>query len=352
MNKNKKWFLAVSVATMLTANGIVMAATTNQAQPDNKSSKQTTAAAHKDFAKKGGMKAFQGEHKALLDFLKIDAKTFEAEVKDGKSLASIAQGQGISEQALKDFMVDRVSKGVDLAVKEGRIPANEADQTKAKIEQRVADMISGKVPMRGHHPGGPAHFNNAKLLEVLKMNNESLKTEMKAGKSLVTIGKEHGVSEQTIKDLMIQQMNQRIAEGVQSGRITAEKAEQMKSGMDKHVSAMINGKGPMRGHHSAGHARFNNAKLLEALKMDNESLKTEMKAGKSLVTIGKEHGVTEQTIKDIMVQQMTQRIDAGVQSGRITADKAEQMKSNMDQRISDMINGTGAMHKHERSSEK
>jgi hypothetical protein len=42
---------------------------------------------------------------------------------------------------------------------------------------------------------------------------------------------------------------------------------------------------------------------------------------------------------------MNQRIEDGVKSGKITADKAEQMKANVEQRATDMINGNGPMHK-------
>jgi hypothetical protein len=244
MKMNKRWFLAVSVATMLTANGLVMAATTSDKQ-ENLNEKRPTTVAKGDFMKKGGMKGSHGDHKALLEFLKLDAQTFQAAMKDGKSFVTIAKEQGISEQELKEFMVEQMSKHVEQKEKEGRGPDHKVKLTKADIEKRVSDMINGKAPMRGHGPMGHTPFDNSKLLQLLKIDDASFKTEMKAGKSLVAIAKDHDVSEQTLKDFMINQKNQRIDEAVKAGRIQEDKAVQMKANIEKHVSDMINGKGPM-----------------------------------------------------------------------------------------------------------
>ncbi|SMC51564.1 hypothetical protein [Sporomusa malonica] len=187
----------------------------------------------------------------------------------------------------------------------------------------------------------------SELIELLKIDEQTLKAELKAGKTLNAIAGEHGVSEQVLKDFAIKQMTQHVEEGVKAGRISAEQAEKMKDNMAERVSQMINGKGPMgQGHgRMAGHAPFGDSKLLELLKVDAETLKNELKADKTLVAIAGEHGVSEQALKDFLVEQMTQRIDEGVNAGRISAEKAEKMKADMVDRVSQMINGQGPMHK-------
>lgn len=82
------------------------------------------------------------------------------------------------------------------------------------------------------------------------MSDESLKNEIKNGKTLVEIAKEQGVSEETLKTTLVEQMMQRIEEGVKAGRISADKAEQMKANLKKHVSDMMNGKRPMHSEHN------------------------------------------------------------------------------------------------------
>ena len=89
---------------------------------------------------------------------------------------------------------------------------------------------------------------------------------------------------------------------------------------------------------------FGNEKLLALLKTDAQTLKTELQSGKTLVAIAQEKGVSEQSLKSFMIEQMTARIDEGVKSGRLTAEKAEQMKANLDERVTKMINNQGFSH--------
>lgn len=186
--------------------------------------------------------------------------------------------------------------------------------------------------------------HHAKLLELLKIDDATFRADMHAGKTLAAIAKEHGVSEQTLKDFIIKDMTQRIEEGVQAGRISADKAEKMKSDMDKRVTDMINGKGPMHHGPRLGHGLFDNPNLLALLKVDAEQLRTEMCAGKTLAAVADEHGVSAQELKDFMVKDFTDRIDADVTAGRLSADRAEQMKANLDAHVTDMINGKAFKH--------
>lgn len=342
MNKNKKWLIAVSIATMVAANGLVMAATPAQ-QNDTRTDGARHAFANKgDFADQGKMRGFHGDDSKLLELLKIDAETLRTEIRAGKTLVAIAQEQGVSEQTLQEFMVKELTQRIDDGVKAGRLTSEQAENMKKDMDKKVSDMINGKMPMRGHGPmRGLA--DNTKLLALLKIDAQTLKTEMQAGKTLVTIAKEHGVSEKSLKSFIVKDMTQRIDEGVKAGRLSEDQAKNMKKDLDKRVSDMINGKGPMHGPmHGPGF--FHDEKLLALLKTDAETLKTELKAGKTLVEIAQEQGVSEQTLKNYMIERMTERIDEGVKSGRLTAEQAQQRKADMDKRVSDMINGKGFPH--------
>lgn len=242
MTKSKKWLVAVSVAAIFAVSGAVMAATSSDTQnPQDCKRPSATQKVHNGEMKKN----FKADRQALLDLLKIDGETFKAELKAGKTMVTIAKEHGVSEKKLKSFIVDQRTKRIDEGVKAGRITAERADKMKNNMEQRVSDMINGKAPMhRGdrmrHHM-----FANEELLALLKIDAETMRNELKAGKTLVAIADERGVSEQQLKDVMVKSMTQRIDKGVETGRIAAEKAEQMKANLDQRVSDMINGKGHM-----------------------------------------------------------------------------------------------------------
>ncbi len=345
MNKKNKWFLALGVAAMVTANGIVMAAVPADTQNPMDGKRQA-------FVGQGhrpDMKGFKEDYAKLLAFLKIDDATFRTEMKAGKTMVAIAKEHGVSEKALKNFITKQMTSRIEEGVKGGWLTAEQAAKMKAGMANHVADMINGKGPVGGGfgHMRGHAPFEDAKLLALLKVDADTLKSELQAGKTLVAVAGEHGVSEQTLKDFLVQQMTARIDEGVKAGRLTADQAEAMKAKLADHVTAMINGQGPMHGGFGGmhGHAPFEDANLLALLNMDADSLKQELQAGKTLAAIAGEHNVSEQALKDFLVQQMTERIDASVKAGKITADKAEKMKANLADRVADMINGKGPMHR-------
>jgi ribosomal protein S20 len=95
---------------------------------------------------------------------------------------------------------------------------------------------------------GPNLFHNEKLLNLLNLDADSLKTEIKDGKSLLTIAEEHGVSEQSLKETLQNEMTQRIDQGVKEGRLSEDKAQQIKGNMANHIDDMIHGKIPMKNH--------------------------------------------------------------------------------------------------------
>jgi transposase-like protein len=251
MNKNKKWFLAISVATMIATNGIAMAATTTDQQDTGKTKRPA-------FATKGEMmqkRAMHGDHSALLSFLKIDAETFKADMKAGKSLVTIAKEHGKSEKQLKDFIIKQMSARIDEGVKAGKLDAERAKELKANMQDRVTDMINGKGQFHAGRGAMKSHpMDHSKLLEFLKTDAQTLKADLKEGKSLVAIAKEHGVSERELKKFMVNQMTERINEGVKAGKISADKAKEMKTNLEERVSQMINGTAPiMIKAHRAGH---------------------------------------------------------------------------------------------------
>jgi predicted transcriptional regulator len=237
MHKHIKWFLAMSVATMITANGIVMAAVAPE-QPDSHDTQRSVFAAITQFVE-------AGDNKALLELLKVDAETLKSEMKAGKSLAAIANEHGISEKTLKDFILAQVNRQVEAGIQSGRIDVDKVAQVRAEVEQRITDIINNRglifnpdsVFISGQK------LDNTKLLELLNIDAEALQAEINAGRTLVSIANEQGISEKTLKEFIVQQVKQYLEEGVASGRISADMVEQMKANMEQRISEMINAKG-------------------------------------------------------------------------------------------------------------
>ncbi len=337
MNKKSKWLLAVSLATVVTGSGIVMAATNNtdqqQGNPEGKGNRPHRAH-HTGFGKM--------DNTALLDLLKIDAATLRSEFAAGKTLGQIAGEHGVAEQAVIELVKEQMTAHIDADVKAGRLTAEQGAQMKAGVAQKAEQMVQKGPGALGHR--GPGMMNDKALLDLLKIDAATFRSDFAAGKTLSQIAGEHGVAEQAVIDLIKAQMTAHIDEGVKSGHLTAQQGEQMKAGVAQKVEQFVQ-KGPGAfggplGHRGQG--MMNNTALLDLLKIDAATLRSEFGAGKTLSQIAGEHGVAEQAVINLVKEEMTTRIDQGVKAGRLTAEQGEKMKADAAQRAEQMVkNGPG-----------
>jgi transposase-like protein len=74
-----------------------------------------------------------------------------------------------------------------------------------------------------------------------------------------------------------------------------------------------------------------------AIGIDANQLRQEL-AGKSLADVARAHGIDPSTVASALKTEATTRIDQAVTAGRLTADQANAMKQNLDQRINEQLN--------------
>jgi hypothetical protein len=86
---------------------------------------------------------------ALTDLLGLDAQELREQLRDGATLADIAEDQGVDPQAVVDELVGELEERMDNAVENGRIDQTEADEKLAEAEARIADMVENGRPERG-----------------------------------------------------------------------------------------------------------------------------------------------------------------------------------------------------------
>ena len=180
------------------------------------------------------------------------------------------------------------------------------------------------------------------------------------GKSLAEIGAEHNVSRQEITNLVLKHMNQHLDKGVAEGRLTAEKANEMRSHATEKAQEMVDGKhmgfdkkhgDKKEGHKQPMHNKQNQQELLNLLQIDEPTFKQEKDSGHSLAQIAEAHNVARQDVVDLMVKHMNQHIDKGLTDGRLTEEKANEMKSHAVEKAEKMIDHT-MMEQHQKHERK
>lgn len=81
------------------------------------------------------------------------------------------------------------------------------------------------------------------------------------------------------------------------------------------------------------------AGLAEALGLDPGELGEALRSGQTLAEVAEANGVERQVVVDALVAGMSERIDRGVASGRISADRATELKAGAPERAEQVVDG-------------
>lgn len=132
---------------------------------------------------------------------------------------------------------------------------------------------------------------------------------------------------------------------VDDGTITAAQADavvaQLKESLPERGGRFGHGGPGHRGGGVFGHVLGEASDVVTGvLGIDTETLVTELRAGKSLADIATENGVEPQAVIDAIVAEATTQIDQAVTDGKIDADRAEQVKADLVDHVTDLVNGT------------
>ncbi len=98
-------------------------------------------------------------------------------------------------------------------------------------------------------------------------------------------------------------------------------------------------RGQHRGQGQRGPGGPNLESLAEVLGTDAQSLGEQLRGGQSLADIAAENGVDTQALVDTIVDGIEERVQAGIDSGRIDQDKADEILADAETKAQDVIDG-------------
>lgn len=87
-----------------------------------------------------------GDLDAAAKYLELAEDELHGELRDGKTLAEIAEEQGRRVAGLIQAIVDDVSKRLDQAVTDGRLTEEQADAITEGLEERITELVNGEPP--------------------------------------------------------------------------------------------------------------------------------------------------------------------------------------------------------------
>ncbi|WP_421617204.1 hypothetical protein ACAF76_018985 [Brevibacillus sp. TJ4] len=285
------------------------------------------------------------ENTELLTLLGLQAEELRTELVAGKTLAEIAESQGVEKQELVDLLTTAEAERLAAAVEAGKLTQEQADGMKAKLAERAEQQVNnpgfgGREGMGGKGFGG--FFHSEELLTLLGLQAEELRTELAAGKTLAEIAESQGVEKQDVIDLLTTAEAERLAAAVEAGKLTQEQADGMKAKLAERVEQQVNnpGFGGREGMGGKGFGGFfHSEELLTLLGLQAEELRTELAAGKTLAEIAEAKGVVKQDVIDLLVAPQTEKLAAAVEAGKLTQEQADERQARLEESVSKKVEG-------------
>ncbi|AZN43195.1 hypothetical protein [Paenibacillus albus] len=340
MNKTMKAIsLTAAIAAMIPLSAYAATnTTTTTTSTTNTTATQQQGKFNMHFEKKGGF----GVSQEVLDLLKLDAAALKEKLAAGKTLAQVAEEQGVSRDALKQALTTAFDKQ----------QAAEKQAYSDNLDKLVDSQSVGGGGKGGFGMGfgGKGGFNsgiktdiNAVAAAVLDMTADDVNTTLKSeNKSLAELAADKGIDVQKVIDAVKKAIIDDLNASVTAGDLTQEQADKTIAEAATIAENGVNNKGGRMKMEGRGRFGLDSTALsyvATALSMNADDLKTALASGKTLADVAKDKGVAVQNVINAVKQTIVDSINAAVTAGKLTQEQADAQIANADTQATNWVNG-------------
>jgi hypothetical protein len=171
-----------------------------------------------------------------------------------QAIIADAAGQlGVQPDALTKALKKAIENQIDAEVKAGRLTKEQGDALKKRVESGDYPLL-GLGGLRGGPHGffGPG-FGHHRLLfgrglddaaTYLGLTESQLRTELQNGKTLAQVAKDKGKTVDGLVDAMTADLKAKLDEGVEDGKLTRARADQLLAMTKERLKDAVNGERP------------------------------------------------------------------------------------------------------------
>lgn len=218
-----------------------------------------------------------------------------------------------------------------LALGAGAALAQDTSTPTAPTEQRGFRGPRADRPFRNQLPERLRDLRSLELAEEYTgLTIAEMRDALQSGQTLADLISANGQSVDNFIAAALENVSARIDTAVENGRITAERAETIKAQAQERITAWVNGEpGPLA------------ALLLEYTGLELPELRAAHQNGQTLADLITANGQSVDAFIAAVMEPINLRIDTAVENGRITAERAEALKAQVLERITNRVNGAG-----------
>jgi uncharacterized protein (DUF433 family) len=180
----------------------------------------------------------------------IEPSELLIELRDGATIADVAEDHGVEPQAVIDAIVAEQRDRLDQAVQDGSLTQAEADERAAELEEHATELVDGELdmPMWGQappigHPGlwGFADGPLAAAANAIGIEPAELVSEVADGATIAEVAEAHGVEASEVVDAIVASLRERLDAAVENGWITQDEADARAAELENQATAIVNG---------------------------------------------------------------------------------------------------------------
>ena len=153
--------------------------------------------------------------------------------------------------------------------------------------------------------------------------------------------KQLGVESSALSDALKQALENRVDAAVEAGRLTEAEGQQLKERIQSGEFPLLGGLGHLG--MGFGHGPFGPLGGLDTaasfLGLTEAELRTQLADGKTLAEIAEAEGKSVGGLVGALVDAAEEKIDAAVEAGRLTEERAADIEEDLQERIRDLVNG-------------
>jgi len=152
-----------------------------------------------------------------------------------------------------------------------------------------------------------------------------------------------GVSADTLSAALKQALKNRVDAAVKAGRLTQAQGTELKQRIDSGEIPLLGFGGPgFHRHFGPGHGLGDELAVAASyLGVSQASLRSSLEGGKTLAQVAKSEGKSVDGLVAALVKAEKQEWADAVKAGRMTAAQRDAMLPALEQRMTDLVNGTG-----------
>jgi transposase-like protein len=227
----------------------------------------------------------------------------------------------------------------------GTITQDEYDTRMSEMETRITEMVESTAAVnRGGHDAGGIMKEYQIVSDLTGLEADAVKEAREGGQSLADIAAEYDVDEDTLIAAIMEDFAARLQEQLDAGTITQDEYDTRMSEMETRITEMVESTAAVnRGGHDAGGIMKEYQIVSDLTGLEADAVKEAREGGQSLADIAAEYDVDEDTLIAAIMEDFAARLQEQLDAGTITQDEYDTRLSEMETRITEMVESTNAV---------